>query len=83
MLLLNVEKKGLDREYLCMYVGSISMPTVVELNGTESKVCLILPKKNQLLTYGPLKIMNISFQVTFLKMILVFKLLSISKHCVS
>ena len=29
-----------------MYVGSTSMPTVVELNGTESKVCLILPKKS-------------------------------------
>ena len=31
-------EKVLDREYLCMYVGSTSMPTVVELNGTESKV---------------------------------------------
>ena len=45
MLLLNVEKKGLDREYLCMYVGSTSMPTVVELNGAESAVSIFLPKK--------------------------------------
>ena len=37
-------EKVLDREYLCMYVGSTSMPTVVELNGTESIVCLFLPK---------------------------------------
>ena len=38
-------EKVLDREYLCMYVGSTSMPTVVELNGAESIVCLFLPKK--------------------------------------
>ena len=38
MLLFECREKVLDREYLCMYVGSTSMPTVVELNGTESKV---------------------------------------------
>ena len=58
MLLFECREKVLDREYLCMYVGSTSMPTVVELNGTKSKVCLFLPK-NQLLKYGTLKIMKI------------------------
>ena len=39
-------EKVLDREYLCMYVGSTSMPTVVELNGAESEVSIFLPKKS-------------------------------------
>jgi len=46
MLLFECREKVLDREYLCMYVGSTSMPTVVELNGAESEVSIFLPKKS-------------------------------------
>ena len=54
-----------------MYVGSTSMPTVVELNGTESKVCLILPKKinylpnNEYFISGNIFENDSSLQITF------------------
>ena len=66
-------EKVLDREYLCMYVGSTSMPTVVELNGAESIVCLFLPKKSITYVWTSKNNEYFIFQVNIFEMILVFK----------